>query len=52
MSAPFTSHTTALHPRSKSPIVHLSSNRDFDLDTSFDVDDNLLDYLSGSVETI
>ena len=32
--------------------VHLSSDRDFDLDTSLDVDDDLLDDLGRGVETI
>ena len=33
-------------------LPHLCGNRDLDLDTSFDVDDNLLDDLGGSVETV
>jgi len=32
--------------------LHLSSNRDLDLDTSFDVDDDLLDNFGWSVETV
>lgn len=34
------------------PILHLSSNRNFDLDTSLNIDDDLLDNLGRGVETI
>jgi len=33
------------------PTMHLSSNRDFNLDTSLNVDDDLLDDLGRSVKT-
>jgi hypothetical protein len=33
-------------------MIHLSSNGDLNLDTGLDVDDDLLDDLSGGVKTI
>jgi hypothetical protein len=33
-------------------MVHLSSDRDLDLDTGFDVDDDLLDDLGRGVEAV
>lgn len=38
-------------PQYPCPTMHLSSNRDFDLDTSLNVDDDLLDDLCRSVQT-
>jgi hypothetical protein len=48
--ATFASFTIAFLLGSASTTVHLSSDRDLDLDTGFDVDDDLLDDLGRGVE--
>lgn len=50
--ATFASFTIAFPLDSVSTTVHLSSNRDLDLNTGLDVDDDLLDDLGRGVEAI